>query len=220
MSARPEYGRPYGLHAAGAGYLRASTADREHAIDVLKTGFAEGRLTKEEYDARAGQAFAARTVGDLAVITADLPDGLPSTPPWPASARTNGLAMAALVCALGQPFTAFLSTVPAIVFGHLARREIRRTGERGMGMATFGLALGWIGGALLLLMVLLMAGTVALSHPGGLPGQRRLSGAPCSVDSAATKASWGTSTRPMTFMRRLPSFCRSSSLRLRVMSPP
>ena len=42
----------------------------------------------------------------------------------------------------------------------------------------------------------------------------------CSVDSAATNASWGTSTRPMVFIRRLPSFCFSSSLRLRVMSPP
>ena len=33
-------------------------------------------------------------------------------------------------------------------------------------------------------------------------------------------ASWGTSTRPIDFIRFLPSFCRSSSLRLRVMSPP
>jgi hypothetical protein len=37
---------------------------------------------------------------------------------------------------------------------------------------------------------------------------------------AATKASWGTSTRPMDFIFFLPSFCFSSSLRLRVMSPP
>jgi DUF1707 SHOCT-like domain/Domain of unknown function (DUF4190) len=167
MSARPQYGHPYGFPARDAGYLRASTADREHAIDVLKTGFAEGRLTKEEYDVRAGGAFAARTLGDLATLTADLPEGLADAPPWPASARTNGLAMAALVCGLGQPFTGFLSTIPAIVLGHMARGEIRRTGERGMGVATFGLALGWIGGALLLLMVLLMAGVAALSHPGG-----------------------------------------------------
>ena len=41
-----------------------------------------------------------------------------------------------------------------------------------------------------------------------------------SADSAATKASCGTSTRPMVFIRFLPSFCFSSSLRLRVMSPP
>ena len=37
---------------------------------------------------------------------------------------------------------------------------------------------------------------------------------------AARKASWGSSTLPMLFMRRLPSFCFSRSLRLRVMSPP
>ena len=49
------------------------------------------------------------------------------------------------------------------------------------------------------------------------PDQRCLSGW---VDSAAMKASCGTSTRPITFIRRLPSFCFSSSLRLRVMSPP
>ena len=37
---------------------------------------------------------------------------------------------------------------------------------------------------------------------------------------AAMKASCGTSTRPMDFMRFLPSFCFSSSLRLRLISPP
>jgi len=40
------------------------------------------------------------------------------------------------------------------------------------------------------------------------------------VDSAAMNASWGTSTRPTIFIRFLPSFCFSRSLRLRVMSPP
>ena len=37
---------------------------------------------------------------------------------------------------------------------------------------------------------------------------------------AAMNASWGTSTRPIAFMRFLPSFCFSRSLRLREMSPP
>lgn len=41
-----------------------------------------------------------------------------------------------------------------------------------------------------------------------------------SVDSAATKASCGTVTDPMAFIRFLPAFCFSSSLRLREMSPP
>ena len=38
--------------------------------------------------------------------------------------------------------------------------------------------------------------------------------------NAEMKASWGTSTRPMFFIFFLPSFCFSSSLRLRLMSPP
>jgi hypothetical protein len=41
-----------------------------------------------------------------------------------------------------------------------------------------------------------------------------------SEESAAMNASFGTSTEPMFFMRFLPSFCFSSSLRLRLMSPP
>ena len=41
-----------------------------------------------------------------------------------------------------------------------------------------------------------------------------------SLDNAAMKASWGTSTRPMAFMRFLPAFCFSNSLRFRLMSPP
>ncbi len=38
--------------------------------------------------------------------------------------------------------------------------------------------------------------------------------------STARNASWGTSIRPTCFIRCLPRFCCSSSLRLRVMSPP
>ena len=48
--------------------------------------------------------------------------------------------------------------------------------------------------------------------------QRSLS--PGSSSSTARKASCGTSTTPSCFMRFLPSFCFSSSLRLRLMSPP
>jgi hypothetical protein len=38
--------------------------------------------------------------------------------------------------------------------------------------------------------------------------------------STARNASWGISTLPMRFIRFLPSFCFSSSLRLREISPP
>lgn len=43
------------------GYLRASHADREPVIDVLKVAFVPACLTKAEVDARVGQAFASRT---------------------------------------------------------------------------------------------------------------------------------------------------------------
>jgi hypothetical protein len=58
---------------AAHGRLRASDADREQVIDTLKVAFAQGRLTKEELDLRAGQAFASRTYADLTAVTADIP---------------------------------------------------------------------------------------------------------------------------------------------------
>jgi uncharacterized membrane protein len=42
-------------------------------------------------------------------------------------------------------------TFLAIIFGHVAKAQIRRTGERGSGMATAGLALGYLWTALLLI---------------------------------------------------------------------
>jgi hypothetical protein len=53
---------------AAHGRLRASYTDREQMIDVLKAAFAQGRLTKDEFDARIGQALAARTYADLATV--------------------------------------------------------------------------------------------------------------------------------------------------------
>jgi hypothetical protein len=154
----------YGAGVSGQAYLRASTADRERAVDVLKAGYAEGRLTKDEYDARVGQAFTARTLGELARITADLPGGHPAAPAWPpVRPKTNALAVASLACGVGQPFTGFLSTIPAIVLGHMARREIRRTGEDGAGLAAAGLVLGWTGFALLVLACLFIVVLVALA---------------------------------------------------------
>jgi Domain of unknown function (DUF1707) len=67
--------------AGGRGHLRASHADREQVIGTLKAAFVQGRLTKDELDARAGQAFAARTYAELAALTADLPAGLADAVP-------------------------------------------------------------------------------------------------------------------------------------------
>ena len=58
---------------AGRGHLRAAQADREQAITVLKAAYAQGRLTKDELELRAGQAFASKTYAELAALTADIP---------------------------------------------------------------------------------------------------------------------------------------------------
>ena len=83
--------------AAGCGRLRAGHADREQAIDTLKTAFVHGQLTKDELDARAGQALAARTYADLAALTADIPPRPPTARPArpPAPVRRRPLARAA-----------------------------------------------------------------------------------------------------------------------------
>ena len=75
--------------ALGRGRLRACHADREQVIGVLKAAFVQGRLGKDELNARVGQALAARTYADLAALTADLPAGLAAAePPYqPARAR-------------------------------------------------------------------------------------------------------------------------------------
>ena len=74
-------GHEKALGAAGLGHLRASHADREQLIETLKAAFVQGRLTKDELDARAGQAFAARTYAELAALTTDLPAGLADAVP-------------------------------------------------------------------------------------------------------------------------------------------
>jgi hypothetical protein len=67
--------------AARRSHLRASHADREQVIGTLKAAFVQGRLTKDELDSRVSQTFAARTYGELAGLTADLPAALADAVP-------------------------------------------------------------------------------------------------------------------------------------------
>jgi hypothetical protein len=53
-----------------AGFL-ASDADRERAVDALKTAFVHGALTRDELTLRTGLALTARTYAELAAITAE-----------------------------------------------------------------------------------------------------------------------------------------------------
>jgi len=130
--------------------MRAASADRERTVDVLKAGFAEGRLTQDEYDERIGRAYAARTYGELSALIADLPAGAVPLPSaghaagYRAAAPTSSLAIAAMVLGAAEVFTFGLTAIPAVLCGHLARRQIRQTRQSGDGLATGGLVLGYL----------------------------------------------------------------------------
>jgi hypothetical protein len=135
---------------------------------VLGTAYSEGRLSKDEYDARLEAALSARTYADLDQVVTDLP--VPAVPAGagPAMvtpvARTNGFAIASLACGLGQFMVGPLVTIPAIVFGHMARSQIRRTGEQGAGLALAGLILGWATVILAVIVIIIGLAVAAGTH--------------------------------------------------------
>jgi hypothetical protein len=63
----------------GDSHLIASQADREQVLGALKAAFVQGRLTKDEFDQRVGQALA--TYAELDALTADIPAGPIETQP-------------------------------------------------------------------------------------------------------------------------------------------
>jgi Domain of unknown function (DUF1707) len=153
------------------GQLRASDAERERAIDVLRAGFAEGRLSQGEHAERVGRVQVSRTYGDLAELTGDLPVGplgglppppapaYPPVPPSPADPpavahqpgpplvarrQRDALAVISLAVALlavPLPPAAFA----AFGLGLASLFRIRATGMLGRNFATAGLALGALG---------------------------------------------------------------------------
>ena len=54
--------------------LRASDADRDATADRLRQHHTDGRIDPEEFQERLDRCFAAKTVGELAELTRDLPD--------------------------------------------------------------------------------------------------------------------------------------------------
>ena len=152
--------------------MLAGDADRERAVNVLKEAFTEGRLPKEEYEDRIGLAYRARTYADLDRLTADIPR--PPARPAPAPPylqqggyygvpRTvNGNATASMICGIVGMVTFGLTSLPAIVLGHTAKRQIRRTGQDGDGQANAGLVLGY----LVTVCGLLLIGLIILGSSG------------------------------------------------------
>lgn len=59
--------------------VRASDSEREAAVERLRAASVEGRLALGELTTRTEAAYSAQTRGELAVITADLPERLAGT---------------------------------------------------------------------------------------------------------------------------------------------
>jgi Domain of unknown function (DUF1707)/Domain of unknown function (DUF4190) len=127
--------------------MRASTTDRDRVIEVVKASFAEGRLTKAELDLRVELALVSCYFLELMSLIDDLPVGPFGRLPWHPddhAPRMSRLAAVALACAVAGPLTAGITAVPAIIVGQMARRQVRRTGERGLAGATAAVVLGWL----------------------------------------------------------------------------
>jgi hypothetical protein len=158
------------LPAPDFGQMRASSADRERAVDVLKAAFAEGRLDMDEYADRVGRVHLSRTYAELAAITADLPVGplgtlpvaaapappavAPAYPVMPAmqaapvarTQRSGASSLAAMSMIMGMVAVVFPELLalafPGILAGLMALPATAPGRKHGRSLAVIGLALG------------------------------------------------------------------------------
>jgi hypothetical protein len=142
-----EPGTEMSADAAGRGRLPVCSIDRDQVVLTLKAALTQGRLTEDEYDARAAQASASRSHTELAALTADLPAGLTARLPASGDVWTGVgviIAAASVVAAIlvlqpdnGLAFLAFclaalaLLVTPVITVGLIVDvRHQKRSGRQ------------------------------------------------------------------------------------------
>ncbi|WP_200215303.1 DUF4190 domain-containing protein [Micromonospora coerulea] len=84
----------------------------------------------------------------------------------PAAARTNTMAIVALVLSLVGIASCITAPVGAIL-GHVARKQIRETGEQGEGMAKAAIIVGWILTGLLALLIAFYVVIIVIAFANG-----------------------------------------------------
>lgn len=77
----------------------------------------------------------------------------PGAATTPTAGSTNGLAIASMI--LGILWLYWVGSILALIFGYLARRQIKERNQSGDGMAIAGIVLGWIGVGVLVLLVII-----------------------------------------------------------------
>lgn len=88
--------------------MRASAADRDQVIEVLKVAFVQDRITKDELHQRIGKVLASRTYDDLDILTADIPGAVirarPAVPARPPDVSKKKLIRRTSVAVAGTGF--------------------------------------------------------------------------------------------------------------------
>jgi peptidyl-prolyl cis-trans isomerase B (cyclophilin B) len=77
--------------------------------------------------------------------------------PAPAAAKTNGLAIAALV-------SSFFISLLGIILGHIALNQIKTTGEGGRGLAIAALVIGYVSIAFAVILIVVVMGSAAANR--------------------------------------------------------
>jgi Domain of unknown function (DUF1707)/Domain of unknown function (DUF4190) len=131
--------------------LRASDADREAAVERLRAAALDGRLDGDELEERLAQAYGATWCSELARLTDDVTPPVVFVRQQP---RVNPLAICSLIAAI--VWFGWLGSVAAVVMGHTALSQIRRSNgaETGRAAALIGTALGYFGLTALLMIIL------------------------------------------------------------------
>ena len=155
-------------HGSSYGSFRVSTAERDATVDVLRTAFADGRLTDTEFSARMDSALEAVTYDDLHRLTSDLPGHdrphyrpapTPAIAYLPANPPPEPAAVGSLVTGIAG-YVSFgpLAWIPGIVMGHKAMAATRDGLHGGRSMAVAGLLLSYSG---MVMTVLVVVGFIA-----------------------------------------------------------
>lgn len=110
--------------------MRASDADRTMVADLLSAAYADGRLTREEYDLRLGASMDAKTFGDLVPLTTDLVPAT-TTGRWVGAVSTPAVPIDRT-----HPSGEFDSTLA--IFGGTERRGAWRARRRISNLTLFG----------------------------------------------------------------------------------
>lgn len=91
--------------------LRASDDDRQQVVAALQRHAEAGRLTLEEFSERVGEVYTARTLGQLAALTQDLPA---EPPPAAAATASNGRRDLLLIFAMAAVTLVLLGVFMAV----------------------------------------------------------------------------------------------------------